>query len=143
MPLETESRAQIRALVSEFRPNHGDLLAALHRVQHEYGYLSREAMEVVGEQLGLFAAQVYGAASYYEEFRFEPPAAVKASTCSAALASRPAPGVKAPWYTLDYTFTMDAGKATLPRAPIHDKAKSMEARPEYLAAVQRAPSMAK
>ena len=55
----------------------------------------------------------------------------------------PAPGVKAPWYTLDYTFTMDAGKATLPRAPIHDKAKSMEARPEYLAAVQRAPSMAK
>ena len=55
----------------------------------------------------------------------------------------PDPGVKAPWYTLDYTFTMDAGKATLPRAPIHDKAESMEARPEYLAAVQRAPSMAK
>lgn len=82
MPLETESRAQIRALISEFRPNHGDLLAALHRVQHEYGYLSREAMEVVGEQLHLFAAQVYGAASYYEEFRFEPPAAVDIRWCS-------------------------------------------------------------
>ena len=82
MPLETESRAQIRALVADLRPHHGDLLAALHRVQHEYGYLSREAMEVVGEQLGLFAAQVYGAASYYEEFRFEPPAAVDIRWCS-------------------------------------------------------------
>ena len=51
----------------------------------------------------------------------------------------PAPGVKAPWYTLDYTFTMEAGKATLPRAPIQDKAHSIEARPEYLPAVNRAP----
>ena len=82
MPLETESRAQIRALIAEFRPDHGDLLAALHRVQHEYGYLSREALAVVAEQLHLFAAQVYGAASYYEEFRFVPPAAVDIRWCS-------------------------------------------------------------
>ena len=54
----------------------------MHRVQHEYGYLSRGAMEVIGEQLHLFAAQVYGAASYYEEFRFEPPAAVDIRWCS-------------------------------------------------------------
>ena len=46
----------------------------------------------------------------------------------------PAPGVKAPWYTLDYTFMMEAGKARLPRAPIHDKAKSTEMLPQYLAA---------
>ena len=82
MPLETESRAQIRALIADLRPDHGDLLAALHRVQHEYGFLSREAMEVVGEQLHLFAAQVYGAASYYEEFRFDPPALVDIRWCS-------------------------------------------------------------
>ncbi len=82
MPLETESRAQIRALIADLRPNHGDLLAALHRVQHEYGYLSREAMGVVAEQLHLFAAQVYGAASYYGEFRFDPPAAVDIRWCS-------------------------------------------------------------
>jgi catechol 1,2-dioxygenase len=55
----------------------------------------------------------------------------------------PAPGVKAPWYTLDYTFTIEPGLARLPRAPIHDKAKSTEMRPQYLAASRRAPSMAK
>lgn len=54
----------------------------------------------------------------------------------------PAPGVKPPWYTLDYTFRMEAGKAVLPRPPIQDKATSMEMRPEFLAS-SRAPAMAK
>jgi hydroxyquinol 1,2-dioxygenase len=46
----------------------------------------------------------------------------------------PAAGVKPPWYTLDYTFVMEAGEAILPRAPIQDKATSSEMRPQYLAA---------
>jgi hypothetical protein len=37
---------------------------------------------------------------------------------------------------------MERGKAALPRAPIQDKAKSMEMRPEFLAS-SRAPAMAK
>jgi hydroxyquinol 1,2-dioxygenase len=48
----------------------------------------------------------------------------------------PAPGVKAPWYTLDYTFRMERGKAALPRAPIQDKAKTAEMRPQFLAAAR-------
>ena len=82
MPLETEARAQIRALVAEFRPEHGDLLAAMHKVQHHLGYLSREAMEVIADRLNLFAAEVYGAASFYEEFRFTPPAQTNIRWCS-------------------------------------------------------------
>jgi protocatechuate 3,4-dioxygenase beta subunit len=30
----------------------------------------------------------------------------------------PAPGVKAPWYTLNYRFVMEAGEAVLPKPPI-------------------------
>ena len=55
----------------------------------------------------------------------------------------PPPGVKPPWYTLEYTFNMERGKAALPRAPIQDKAKSMEMRPEFLAASTRSPALAK
>jgi catechol 1,2-dioxygenase len=56
----------------------------------------------------------------------------------------PAPGVKDPWYSLDYTFVMEPGTAKLPRAPIQDKAKTADQRPEYLAAVdRRQPAMAK
>ena len=63
MPLETESKARVRALVADFRPNNGDMMAALHRVQHEFGYLSAESLEVIAEQLDMFPAILYGAAS--------------------------------------------------------------------------------
>ena len=82
MPLETEAKAQIRALVAEFRPEHGDMLAALHKIQHEFGYISPDAIEVVANQLGLFPAHVYGVITYYEEFRLEPPASVDIRWCS-------------------------------------------------------------
>jgi catechol 1,2-dioxygenase len=55
----------------------------------------------------------------------------------------PAPGVKTPWYSLDYTFIMEPGTAKLPRAPIQDKATTTEMRPQVLKAVERAPAMAK
>src|SRR5262245_15452134 len=35
----------------------------------------------------------------------------------------PAPDVKAPWYTLDYTFRVEPGDAKLPRPPITGKAE--------------------
>ena len=35
----------------------------------------------------------------------------------------PASDVQAPWYTLDYTFTMEAGVSRLPRPPISGKAR--------------------
>ncbi|MDA0300889.1 MAG: NAD(P)H-dependent oxidoreductase subunit E [Chloroflexi bacterium] len=82
MPLETESKLRIRALIADLRPNNGDLLASLHRIQHEFGYLSSEALHVVAEQLDMFPAIVYGAASYYEEFRFEPPPRTQVRWCS-------------------------------------------------------------
>jgi catechol 1,2-dioxygenase len=55
----------------------------------------------------------------------------------------PVPGVKTPWYSLDYTFVMEPGVAKLPRPPIQDKAKNTDMRPQYLPAVDRAPAMAK
>ena len=50
----------------------------------------------------------------------------------------PAPGVKDPWYSLDYTFIMEPGEAKLPRPPIQDKAKTPEMVPQVLPARNRA-----
>jgi catechol 1,2-dioxygenase len=44
----------------------------------------------------------------------------------------PAPGVKAPWYTLDYTFRVEAGEAKLPRPPITAKAEGGRSKLEIL-----------
>ncbi len=61
------------ALREKFPRNHGQLLPALHFLQHEFGYLPDWAMEVVGWHLGIPASEVYGAATSYTELRVERP----------------------------------------------------------------------
>ncbi len=76
------SLEELRQLVSEFRPNRGHLLPALHKVQDTYGYIPRRAIEVIARQLNTTPALVYGAMSFYAEFRTHPPAQTEIAWCS-------------------------------------------------------------
>lgn len=76
------SLEELRELVAEFRPKRGHLLPALHKVQDTYGYIPRLAIEVIARQLNTTPALVYGAVSFYAEFRTHPPAQVEISWCS-------------------------------------------------------------
>ena len=67
-------RNELRAALRQrFARNHGQLLPALHYLQHEFGYLPEWAMEVVGWHLGIPASEVYGAATSYTELRLQKP----------------------------------------------------------------------
>ncbi len=66
--MSTVDQRGLRAVLREkFPREHGQLLPALHFVQHEYRYLPDWAMEVVGWHLGIPASEVYGAATSYTE----------------------------------------------------------------------------
>ena len=80
--LETEATLEIKQLVAEFRPGSADLLPALHRVQHRYGYVPKEAIAVVARQLHLGEAHVYGAVTFYAELRTIPPPETRIDWCS-------------------------------------------------------------
>lgn len=80
--LENEATLEIQHLIRDMKPGDGDLMAALHKVQHHYGYIPRIAMRVVGRQLRLSEARVYGAATFYSEFRLTPPPATLVGWCS-------------------------------------------------------------
>ena len=82
MPPELQSAAQYRELLREFKPNSGHLLAALHKVQHHAGYVPTEAVAAVARQLRMTAAEVFGALTFYSEFRTAPPPAVQVNWCS-------------------------------------------------------------
>ena len=82
MPLETEATAELRALIADLAPRSAQLLEALHRVQGRYGYVPREAMAVIAEQLALSPAHVYGATSFYSELRTTPPPAHSIAFCT-------------------------------------------------------------
>ena len=62
-----------KELREKFPRERGQLLPALHFVQHEFGYLPGWAMEVTSWHLGIPASEVYGAATTYTELRIEKP----------------------------------------------------------------------
>ena len=80
--LETEATLEIKQLLAEFQPGSADLLPALHKVQHRYGYVPKEAISVVARQLRLGEAHVYGAVTFYAELRTTPPPATRIDWCS-------------------------------------------------------------
>jgi NADH-quinone oxidoreductase E subunit len=48
------------------------LIPILQEIQEEQGYISRKTIEDVGEYLDLPASKIYGVATFYNQFRFEP-----------------------------------------------------------------------
>ena len=74
--------AELRELVAEFRPNAGHVLPSLNKVQETYGYISRRAIEVVARQLNTTPALIFGAVSYYSDFRTTPPPETEIAWCS-------------------------------------------------------------
>ena len=79
----TTDRNSLRAILREIFPrDHGQLLPALHYLQHEFGYLPGWAMEVVGWHLGVPASEVYGAATSYSELRTVEPATHLLRVCT-------------------------------------------------------------
>ncbi len=72
---------ELRELVAEFQPGRGHVLPALHKVQHHYGWIPRAAIEVIARQLNTTPALIYGAVTFYSDFRTHPPAQVEVAWC--------------------------------------------------------------
>ncbi len=75
-------RYKYQDLLTEFQPDSGHLLAALHKLQHHFGYVPPEAVPAVAQQLRMTAAGVFGAVSFYSEFRSSPPPETLINWCS-------------------------------------------------------------
>ena len=65
--------AQVEAVLTRF-PHAGRdaLIPILQLVQDAEGYLSERAVVMIGRHLSLPAAKVYGVATFYNQFRFQP-----------------------------------------------------------------------
>ncbi len=63
----------VEEVLGEFGGAHRDqLIPILQAVQDRCGYLSREAMIRVGRHLQLPVSKIYGVATFYNQFRFQP-----------------------------------------------------------------------
>jgi len=64
---------KIEVLLEKYSHSRRDsLIPILQDIQEEIGYLSEEAIIIVGKQLHLPTSKIYGLATFYNQFRFEP-----------------------------------------------------------------------
>ena len=70
---EKQTQAEIQKLLKEFGSDRSFLIPILQNIQERFAYLPPQAMELVGNHLGIPACEVYGVATFYNQFRFNPP----------------------------------------------------------------------
>ncbi len=61
-----------KEIIARYPRQKSALIPLLHLAQEQTGYISREAMVHLGELVSVTSAEVYGTATFYEMFRFEP-----------------------------------------------------------------------
>ncbi|MBB4291878.1 formate dehydrogenase subunit gamma [Rhizobium leguminosarum] len=66
---EGDIAARTRAIIADLRFLEGPLLPILHGVQEEFGYVPREAVPVIAEELNLSRAEVHGVVTFYHDYR--------------------------------------------------------------------------
>ena len=61
-----------RSVLERHSTQEGALLPILRDLQDEFGYLPEPVLPLVAETLNISRAEVYGAATFYHDFHFEP-----------------------------------------------------------------------
>ena len=77
---EREIKKQEEALLNDvkislkgYNKEKGNLIPLLQMIQERYSYLSREAIILVANYLEMAPCEIYGVATFYNQFRFTPP----------------------------------------------------------------------
>jgi NADH-quinone oxidoreductase subunit E len=71
----------IQSELGKFGKERSNLIPILQKIQDTYLYLPTEALSMVGEHLGIPVAEVYGVATFYNQFRFHPPGRHPVKVC--------------------------------------------------------------
>jgi NADH-quinone oxidoreductase subunit E len=69
----TEENVRLaREIIGRYPKARSATIPLLHLAQEQNGYVTNEAMSHIGELVGASSAEVFGTASFYEMFKFEP-----------------------------------------------------------------------
>jgi len=65
-------RERVQDIIKSTRGKEARVMALLHSVQDEFGYIPKEAMEIIAEEIGISKSEIYDTASFYLFFTFKP-----------------------------------------------------------------------
>jgi NADH-quinone oxidoreductase subunit E len=62
----------VRELIAQHKGNRGDVMSVLEDLQEKYGYLPKQALEIVATEMGRDLVDLYGVATFYKSFSLTP-----------------------------------------------------------------------
>ncbi|MCX8011746.1 MAG: NADH-quinone oxidoreductase subunit NuoE [Desulfobacterota bacterium] len=68
-------------LLQEFSPNKENLISILQSVQTKFGFIPQEVFKIIANFLKISAGEVFGVATFYNQFRFTPPGKHPVKVC--------------------------------------------------------------
>lgn len=72
---------ELIAFITEWKSKPGNLIMILHRVQEEFGYISRDSADTVALMLDIPLATIYGVLSFYHFFKLTKPGEHNIQVC--------------------------------------------------------------
>jgi len=72
---------ELIAFIKEWRNKPGNLIMVLHKVQGEFGFISRDSAEEVAHLLEVPLAKIWGVITFYNFFKLEKPGDVNIQVC--------------------------------------------------------------
>lgn len=72
MDNRTVDLSLLDGVLKEYAQVKGSLITILQNTQDIYGYLPREAIELISEKTGIATSEIMGVGTFYTQFRFEP-----------------------------------------------------------------------
>jgi NADH-quinone oxidoreductase subunit E len=80
-PLADAAPAELAQILDRHRGEPDALITALEEIQRHYGYLGRNHLQMTARELHFPLARVYGVATFYNLFIFEPPGKYQVRVC--------------------------------------------------------------
>jgi len=78
---EKDTLKHVAIKLETFEKHRGNLIPILQMVQNNLSYLPSEALKIVAQHLGILESEVYGVATFYNQFRFHPPGKYPIKVC--------------------------------------------------------------
>lgn len=78
---QVEFSKELTTFIEEWKAKPGNLIMVLHRVQEEFGYISRESAKKVAELLDVPLAKIYGVVTFYHFFKQTKPGKYNIQVC--------------------------------------------------------------
>jgi NADH:ubiquinone oxidoreductase subunit E len=72
LKLTEYAKNEIDKILDKYIETKGSLIMILHSIQEKFGYLPKEALEIVAEKLRISLSEIYGVVTFYSYFRLEP-----------------------------------------------------------------------